>query len=77
MAYLTREGYLQEELLTEVIVPGFLNHTIYVDINLLLFFPSMLSRVPTMASCVETFEAEVMHLRLFTFMDKIVVFQLT
>ena len=30
-----------------------------------------------MASCVETFEAEVMHLRLFTFMDKIVVFQLT
>ena len=77
MAYFTREGYVQEELLTELMVPGFLNHTIYVDMNFLLFFPSMLLRVPTMASCVETFEAEVMHLHLFTFMDKIVVFQLT
>ena len=32
MAYLTREGYLQEELLLELIVPGFLNHTIHIDI---------------------------------------------
>ena len=37
--YVTREGYLQEELLTELIPPGFLNHTIYVDINFLLFSP--------------------------------------
>ena len=29
-----------------------------------------------MASCVETFEVEVIHLCLFTFMVKIVVFQL-
>ena len=32
MAFVTREGYLQEELLTEHIVPGYLNHTTYVDI---------------------------------------------
>ena len=30
MAYVTREGYLQEELLTELIVPGFLNHIIKI-----------------------------------------------
>ena len=31
MAYVTPEEYLQEELLTELTVPGFLNHMIYVD----------------------------------------------
>jgi len=30
MAYVTREGYLQEELLTELIVPGLLNHIIKI-----------------------------------------------
>ena len=62
MAYFTREGYLQEELLTELIAPGFLNQTIYVDINFLLFFPSLLLLLSIMASCVETFEVEVMDL---------------
>ena len=33
LAYLTREGYLQQELLSEYIVPGYLN----VDIKFLLF----------------------------------------
>ena len=41
MAYLIREGYLQEELLTEHIVPGYLvNHTVYLSI---LTFHSFLS----------------------------------
>ena len=76
MAYVTREGYLQKQLLTELTVSRFLNHTIYVDINFLLFAASLLLLLSTMASCFETFETEVMHLYLFTFTDKIVVFQL-
>ena len=40
--YVSREGYLQEELLTELIAPGFLNYTIYIDINFLLFSLSLL-----------------------------------
>ena len=66
MAYVTRE-YLLEELLTELIPPGLLNHTICVDINFLLFSPSLLLLLSTMASCVETFEAQVIYLCLFTF----------
>ena len=66
MAYVTREGFLQEELLTEHIVPGYLTHTVYVDINFLLFSLPL--------CCAETFEMEVMHLCLFTFKDEIVVF---
>ena len=38
---------------------------------------SLLLLLSTMASCVETFEVEVMHLCLFTSTDKIVVFQLS
>ena len=66
MAYVTRE-YLLEDLLTELIPPGLLNHTICVDINFLLFSLSLLLLLSTMASCVETFEAEVIYLCLFTF----------
>ena len=66
MAFVTRKVYLQEELLTELIVPGFLNHTIYVDTNFLLFCSCLLLLLSTMASCVETFEAEVIDLCLFT-----------
>ena len=62
MKYVTREGYLQEELLTELIAPGFLNQTIYVDINFLLFSPSLLSLLSFMASSVEAFEVQVMYL---------------
>ena len=76
MAYLTRERYLQEELLTGLIVPGFLNHTILFDVNFLLFIPSLLWLLSAVASCFETFEAEVIHLCLFTFTGKLVVFQL-
>jgi len=76
MAYLTREGDLQEEFLTGLIVSGFLNHKIFFDINFLFFSPSLLLLLSAMASCVETFEAEVIHLCLFTFTDKLVVFQL-
>ena len=56
MAYVTREGYAQEELLTELIVPGFLNHTIHVDMNFLLFYPSLLLLLSIMASCVEVID---------------------
>ena len=42
MEYVSREGYLQEELFTELVAPGFLNQTIYVDIN---FYFSPLSVV--------------------------------
>ena len=79
MAYLTSKGYLQEELLTEHIVPGYLNHTIYMSI---LTFYSFLSlyvvagSVSTMASCAQTFEMEVMYLCFFTFTDEIVIFQI-
>ena len=76
ISYVTREFYLLEELLTEHIVPGNLNHTIYVDINFLLFSPPLCCcwfLLWRMASCVETFEMEVMHLGLFTFTDEIVV----
>ena len=66
MAFVTREGYLQEELLTELIVPLLLNHTINVDTNFLIFSSSLLLLLSTMASCVETFEAEVIYLCLFT-----------
>ena len=65
MAYVTRK-YLQEELLTELIVPLLLNHTIYVDTNFFIFSSSLLLVLSTMASCVETFEAEVIYLCLFT-----------
>ena len=41
MAYVTSEGYLQEELLTEVVLPDFFFHTMYVDINFLLFSLSL------------------------------------
>ena len=40
VAHLTREGYLQEELLTDHIVLGYLNHTIYMST---LTFHSFLS----------------------------------
>ena len=66
MEYVSREGYLQEELLTELIAPGFLNQTIYVDINFLLFSPSLLLLLSIMASCLETFEVQVMALCLLT-----------
>ena len=66
MAFVTREGYLQEELLAELIVPGFLNHTIHVDTKVLILSSSLLLLLSTMASCVETFEAEVIYLYLFT-----------
>ena len=66
IAFVTRDGYLQEELLTELIVPLLLNHTIYVDTNFLIFSPSLLLLLSTTASCVETFEAEVIYLCLFT-----------
>ena len=68
IAYVTRDEYLQEEFLTDLTMPGFLNHTIYVDIKFLLFAASLLSLLSTME--------EVMHLCLFSFTDKIVVFQL-
>ena len=66
MAFVTCERYLQEELLTELIVPLLLNHTINVDTNFLIFSSSLLLLLSTMASCVETFEAEVIYLCLFT-----------
>ena len=66
IACATRQGYLHKELLTEPIVPGFLNYTIYVDINFLLFSFSLLLLLSSMASCVETFEAEVIYFCLFT-----------
>ena len=62
MAYVTREGYMEEQLLTELIPPGYLNHTIYVDITFLLFSPCLLLLLSVMASCVEMFEVEVMDL---------------
>ena len=66
IAFVTRDGYLEEELLTELIVPLLLNHTIYVDTNFLIFSSSVLLLLSTMASCLETFEAEVIYLCLFT-----------
>ena len=66
MVYVSREGYLQEKLLAEVIAPGFLKQTIYVDINFLLFSPSLLLLLSIMASCLETFELQVMYLCLLT-----------
>ena len=66
MEYVSREGYLQAELLAELIAPGFLKQTIYVDINFLLFSPSLLLLLSIMASCLETFEVQVMHLCLLT-----------
>ena len=66
MEYVSREGYLQEELFTELIAPGFLIQTIYVDINFLLFSPSLLLLPSIMTSCVETFEVQVMYLCLLT-----------
>ena len=66
IAFVTRDGYLEEELLTELIVPLLLNHTIYVDPNFLIFSSSLLLLLSTMASCVETFAAEVIYLCLFT-----------
>ena len=45
-------------------------------ISFLLFAASLLWLLSTMASSFETFEAEVMHLCLFTSTDKIEVFQL-
>ena len=50
----------------ELIAPGFLNQTMYVDIKFLLFSPSLLLLLSIMASCVETFEMQVMDLRLLT-----------
>ena len=38
LAYLIREGYLQEELLSEHIVPGYLNHTTYIYMSTLTFY---------------------------------------
>ena len=66
MAFVTHEGYLQEELLTELIVPLLLNHAIYVDTNFLILSSSLLLLLSTLASCVETFEGEVIYLCLFT-----------
>ena len=66
IAFVTRDGYLEELLLTELIVPLLLNHAIYVDINFLIFSSSLLLLLSTLASCVETFEAEVIYLCLFT-----------
>ena len=66
IAFVTRDGYLEEELLTELIVPLLLNHTIYVDTNFLIFSSSLLLLLSTMASCLETFETEVIYLCLFT-----------
>ena len=74
ISYVTLEFYLLEELLTEHIVPGYLNHTIYVDINFLIFsLPLCCYWFLLMASCVETIEMKVMHLCFFTFTDEIVV----
>ena len=73
MAYVTREEYLQREL-TELIPPGFLNHTIYVGIKFPLFAASLLLLVSTIASCFETFEANGRGL--LTLTDEIVVFKL-
>ena len=61
MAYVTREGYLHVDFLTELIVPGFLDHTIYVVMIFLLFSPSLLLLLSIMSSCVE-----VMNLCLLT-----------
>ena len=55
----------------------FKSHYIHVDINFPLFsLPLCCCWFLRMASCVETFEMEVMHLCLFTFIDIIVVFHL-
>ena len=55
IAFVTRDGYLEEELLTELIVPLLLNHTIYVDPNFLIFSSSLLLLLSTMASCATSF----------------------
>ena len=50
MAYVTREGYLQEELLTELIPPGLLNHTNICRYELFTFLSSLLLLLFTMVS---------------------------
>ena len=61
MEYVTREGYLQEELLPYMNAPAFLNHNI-CRYELSTFLPSLLLLLSIRASCVETFEV---HLRAF------------